>query len=110
MREIFGHEIFGNDVDPQTRCGHYKSDLDIIAIKFRCCGKWFPCISCHDELADHPPLVWPLAARDSEAVLCGVCGRLLTIAEYLSCDSACTGCGRSFNPGCANHYHLYFEV
>jgi uncharacterized CHY-type Zn-finger protein len=28
----------------------------------------------------------------------------------LKCDSICPRCAGAFNPGCANHYHLYFEV
>jgi uncharacterized CHY-type Zn-finger protein len=110
MFEVFGHEVFGVEVDSETRCAHYNSELDIIAIKFACCDRWFPCFLCHQEVADHPVDVWPRDARDSQAVLCGGCGRELTINEYFACDSACPSCARSFNPGCANHYHLYFEA
>lgn len=110
MIEVFGHEVFGVGVDPETRCAHYNTELDIIAIKFACCDKWFPCFSCHQEVADHPADVWPRDAHDSEAVLCGGCGHELTINEYLACDSVCISCGRAFNPGCANHHHLYFET
>jgi uncharacterized CHY-type Zn-finger protein len=42
--------------------------------------------------------------------LCGSCGHQLTVREYLACDSVCPHCRREFNPGCARHYHLYFEV
>jgi uncharacterized CHY-type Zn-finger protein len=41
--------------------------------------------------------------------LCGGCGHQLSVKEYLQCDSVCTKCRRAFNPGCARHYHLYFE-
>lgn len=108
MCEIFGESIFGIDVDPQTRCSHYKSELDIIAIKFKCCEKWFPCYECHSEIANHSPALWPKNEFDSPAILCGACGYQLTINEYFSCDSTCPKCERGFNPGCANHYHLYF--
>ena len=97
-------------MDAQTRCAHYHGPTDVIAMRFRCCGEWFPCIECHREVAGHEVEVWPLAERDREAVLCGVCGRRLTIAEYLGCDSTCPACGAAFNPGCANHWHHYFEM
>jgi uncharacterized CHY-type Zn-finger protein len=110
IRKIHGEEVYGVDVDQETRCAHWNSELDIIAIKFKCCGRWFPCYDCHASIADHPADVWPATERSTEAVLCGACGRQLTIAEYLECDSACPECEKAFNPGCARHYHLYFET
>ena len=103
-------EVRGVEVDAETRCGHYHGPTDVIAMRFRCCGEWFPCIDCHQEMAGHEVRVWSLAERDREAVLCGVCGRRLTIAEYMGCGSTCPGCGAAFNPGCANHWHYYFEL
>jgi len=52
-------QVIGIDVDPETRCDHYHSDRDIIAIKFKCCGQWYPCHACHAEVAGHPAEVWP---------------------------------------------------
>ena len=69
-----------------------------------------PCIDCHREVAEHAVEVWSLGERDREAVLCGVRGRGLTVAEYLGCDATCPGCGAAFNPGCSNHWHHYFEM
>ena len=43
-------------------------------------------------------------------LMCGACGKKLSVSEYLACDSICPVCKRNFNPGCAGHYHLYFEV
>jgi len=43
-------------------------------------------------------------------VLCGSCGEVLRIEDYLASDSTCPNCSAAFNPGCATHYHLYFEV
>lgn len=107
---IHNAEVKGTNVDAQTRCAHYHKDVDIIAIKFKCCGDWFPCFECHAENTRHAPQVWRLSERAERAILCGGCGRQLTIAEYLNCDSACPNCRAPFNPGCANHYHLYFET
>lgn len=108
-RLIYGEKIVGIEVDAQTRCAHYKSESDIIAIKFKCCGRWFPCYQCHVECAGHAPKVWANGEFDAPAILCGGCGFQLKINEYLDCDSICPKCCRRFNPGCANHYHLYFE-
>ena len=107
---LFGDvTVIGIDVDPETRCAHYQSERDIIAIKFRCCGKWFPCHTCHAELADHAAEVWPKEEFNTPAVLCGACGHQLSVREYLDCGSACPNCGGQFNPACARHYQLYFE-
>ncbi|MGI9034469.1 MAG: CHY zinc finger protein [Pyrinomonadaceae bacterium] len=110
MRMIQGIEVHGSDVDAQTRCAHYRSEIDIIAVKFKCCGRWFSCFECHAERANHAPEVWSFAEFETRAVLCGNCGYQLTIAEYLNCDSLCPRCRRAFNPKCANHYNLYFEI
>jgi uncharacterized CHY-type Zn-finger protein len=109
-KTIYGEVVIGVDVDSQTRCLHYHSPSDIIAIKFKCCGKWFPCYECHYAMADHDPLVWPLSEFRQKAILCGACGEQLSIQEYFECGSQCPSCGAGFNPGCANHYHLYFET
>lgn len=107
---IHNIEVRGSSVDEQTRCAHYKSEMDIIAIKFKCCAEWFPCFECHDEHADHPPQTWSLTERQTAAILCGACGLRLSIEEYFKCGAVCPGCGCRFNPGCACHYELYFEV
>jgi len=109
MRVVHGIEVFGVDVDAETRCAHWNSELDIIAIKFKCCGHWFPCFECHKAVANHEAEVWPANEREAKAVLCGACGRELSIAEYLERGPECPECGSGFNPGCAKHYHLYFE-
>lgn len=106
---IRGEEVRGVEVDDETRCAHWHSDLDIIAIKFECCGEWFPCFECHASEADHEPLLWPEDERDAEAILCGACGYQLSIQEYFDCDSICPKCESKFNPGCVKHYHLYFS-
>jgi len=109
MRIVHGCEVYGVDVDSETRCEHWHSPLDIIAIKFKCCDRWYPCFDCHAAVADHAPEVWPSSGFGEKAILCGVCGHQLAIDEYLSCRNTCPKCSAPFNPGCANHYHLYFE-
>lgn len=108
-----GPTVHGVDVTPTTQCAHWHSDLDVIAIKHRCCGRYYACISCHDALAGHPAEVWPRAEQRAgtvKAVLCGRCRREMAAGEYLACGNVCPGCGAGFNPGCARHYGLYFEM
>lgn len=108
-RDVHGQDVFGSAVDRESRCAHYRSNLDIIAIRFKCCGIWFPCYECHAETADHTAQVWPANERDEKAILCGACGEVLTIADYMASGNACPRCAQKFNPGCVKHYHLYFE-
>lgn len=110
MRPIHGLAVYGKTLDDETRCAHYGGPADIIAIRFKCCDRWYPCHECHAAESDHQARNWPTAEFDERAILCGFCGQQLTVNEYLSCDSTCPGCGSKFNPGCAKHLHLYFET
>lgn len=103
-------KVHGVAVTPTTQCAHWHSDRDVIAIKHKCCGEYYACISCHEVLAGHKPEVWSRGERATKAVLCGRCRRELTVDEYLGCRNLCPGCAAEFNPGCALHYELYFEV
>lgn len=100
--------MHGQAVDDQTRCVHWHSALDIVAIKFACCGRYYPCFSCHEAAVSHEPRRWPVDAWGESAILCGVCRTELTITEYRAV-SGCPSCGAAFNPGCGLHAHLYFE-
>jgi uncharacterized CHY-type Zn-finger protein len=100
----------GRLLDEQTRCTHYHSELDIIAIKFKCCNSYYPCFQCHEETTDHKPEIWEKTELHEKAILCGVCKCELTIFEYLNCNSKCPNCQSAFNPKCENHYHLYFDL
>ena len=133
--EVHGHTVRGVDVGPETRCRHYDSELDVIAIRFPCCGTFYPCYECHLAVADHEPERWGdessaasedadrrnrprtqgddtgrtnIEGSDADAVLCGVCGTVLTVAEYVDCDDRCPECDAEFNPGCRRHYDYYF--
>ena len=102
--------VFGLDLDPQTRCAHYHSALDVIALKMRCCGAFYACRECHDAIADHAAGLWRRAERGERAILCGVCGETLSIQAYLACTDRCPACAAPFNPSCRLHHHLYFET
>ncbi|KAK6205989.1 sphinganine kinase lcb4 [Pestalotiopsis sp. IQ-011] len=84
-----GPAVKGVNVTALTQCAHWHSPRDIIAIRHKCCGEYYACISCHEASAGHANSLWPRAERNAKAVLC---------------------CRAEFNPGCANHYHLYFEM
>lgn len=105
-----GPPVHGRLLDRQTRCAHYHGDHDIVAVKFKCCGRYYGCYFCHEELEDHPPARWGPEEFGKRAVRCGVCGEELTIQDYLSSGFSCPSCRSSFNPGCARHYHLYFVL
>ncbi len=100
----------GIGVNERTQCAHYHSERDIIAIQHKCCDRFYACIHCHNETVSHAPQVWLQAEFDAPAVLCGNCRSTLTITDYLACQNTCPTCRAAFNPGCANHYHLYFDM
>jgi len=101
-------QVRGVDLDPQTRCAHYRTALDVIAIKMKCCGIYFACKECHQALAGHPIETWLRSEWVQPAVLCGACGYEMTIEEYMSSGYQCPNCRAPFNPGCRNHYQFYF--
>lgn len=102
--------IRGVDVDEQGRCAHWRSELDIVALRLPCCRGYWACHDCHRQVADHPAQRWSREEFDALAVRCGACGAELAIAEYLASPEACPRCAASFNPRCKLHHPLYFEV
>ena len=109
-RAQFGVPLRGVAVDGETRCHHYNTRQDVVAIRFPCCDTYYPCHACHDDCTTHDAERWPPDRFDEPAVLCGSCRETLTVAEYLDCDDACPDCGAAFNSGCADHTDRYFDV
>lgn len=103
-------EVHGLSLDAQTRCAHWASARDIVAIKMKCCGVYYACKDCHAALAGHALEQWPEGEWNTRAILCGACGRELTIRDYLDCEDACPACGAAFNPGCRHHHRFYFAI
>lgn len=99
--------IHGKTVDDETRCTHYQTEKDIIAIKFKCCNRYYPCYKCHEECEDHAVIRWERDEFSEKAILCGVCKTEHTINEYLGANN-CKACNAQFNEHCQNHYPLYF--
>lgn len=108
-RFVHGLRVRGVDVDPETRCAHYDTERDVIALRFGCCGEYYPCFECHDAVTAHEAEPWPRDRFDESAVLCGACGAELTVGGYRECGYACPECGAAFDPGCADHEDRYFE-
>ncbi|GAA1120978.1 CHY zinc finger protein [Nesterenkonia jeotgali] len=102
-------QVRGATVDEQTRCRHYAGPRDVVAIRFFCCDRWYPCLRCHQEAETHRITPWPRGRREELALLCGVCRTRFSIAEYLTAES-CERCTAGFNPGCASHHEFYFEL
>ncbi|WP_115864728.1 CHY zinc finger protein [Halorussus litoreus] len=106
-REIGGVQVRGVEVDAETRCAHYDTERDVVALKFACCDAYYPCFRCHEAVEDHDPERLSVESSAS-AVLCGACGAELTPREFVNGDHECPDCGAAFNPGCADHYERYF--
>ncbi|KAF2706037.1 hypothetical protein K504DRAFT_460132 [Pleomassaria siparia CBS 279.74] len=110
--------IHGIDLTPLTQCTHWNSPLDIIAIRHACCRKFYACISCHNTLeTGHNPSVWSRKDWDDKAVFCGNCKMMWSIRGYVEGGGGgkdgkpkCGGCGAGWNPGCKNHWGLYFDM
>lgn len=107
---VKGHIVKGNVIDNETRCTHYHTERDRIAIKFYCCNTYFPCHLCHEEDGCGSLQVWPRNKFHQKAILCGACGTQLTIDDYLRGENECPNCKAAFNPNCQLHESLYFEV
>lgn len=101
-------KIHGHIIDDQTRCKHYSSEKDIIAIKFKCCNKYYPCYKCHNDLEDHPISVWKKTEFDELAIVCGICKTEQSINHYVK-TGKCSSCKSEFNDGCKSHHQIYFE-
>lgn len=106
----FAVPLRGVAVDSETRCGHYDSAVDVVALRFPCCDCYYSCFRCHDAVTDHEPERLSREAFDDPAALCGACGATLSVRAYLDCDDACPDCGAAFNPGCRRHQNRYFAV
>jgi uncharacterized CHY-type Zn-finger protein len=109
LDDRFSVPLRGVAVDTETRCAHWDDEVDVVALRFGCCGEFSPCHACHVETADHEPEPWPRERFDEPTVLCGVCGTTLSARTYLDGDDACPNCGAGFNPGCRRHRDRYFE-
>ena len=103
-------EVFGLELNARTGCLHYGSPVDIVAIRFICCGRYYACYECHQAIEKHPVERWKREEFHLKAILCGHCGIEWTIHQYLCCNHQCLNCKSPFNPRCKNHWGLYFDL
>ena len=101
-------QINGLLVDDQSRCQHYHSTLDIVALKCSGCLKYYACYQCHDSLEEHSFRAYPCQLKQDKVLICGVCRHEMTIEEYQQA-LVCSHCHSAFNPACSKHYDIYFE-
>lgn len=102
--------IKGKLVDNESRCVHWHSTLDVIALRFKCCDQFYACYSCHDECETHEVEKYSVCTDSNASVpliICGVCKLQMTFPQYQALQ--CPRCSAHFNPGCKLHYHLYFD-
>jgi uncharacterized CHY-type Zn-finger protein len=100
----------GASVDDETRCAHYDTPRDIVALRFACCDCYYPCAHCHDAVTDHAVERVQPRDFDDSAVLCGDCFKTMSVRTYLDCGDRCPNCGTEFNPGCCAHRDRYFAL
>ena len=103
-------EVRGVDLDAQSRCAHYHSAVDIVAIRTMCCGVYYACSACHAALAGHAIVRWPRDRWETDAIRCGNCASEMSIAAYMAADDRCPTCAAAFNPRCRDHYDQYFDM
>lgn len=91
----------------ESRCSHWHSELDVLAIQAPCCQKFYACASCHDACEDHSLEPWPSSTSvEHNALLCGVCRHSYSIRAYINGPEPprCQACGVDMNPGCKLHW------
>ena len=112
MEEPVVHGV-GLERHTASRCAHWQSELDVLALLAPCCSKFYACASCHDACEEHALVPWaddtPL---ETKALLCGVCQSRIAIIDYMdpSRPSVCPACSAGFNPGCKTHWNIYFSA
>jgi uncharacterized CHY-type Zn-finger protein len=104
-------KVLGREIDNESRCFHWHSKLDIVAMRFKCCMEYYGCRQCHDEIANHDVILWDLINDQYvDVVMCGSCASTLTTHDYLQGHDKCPTCKAPWNPRCELHRHLYFNV
>jgi Uncharacterized conserved protein len=66
--------VYGPTVDDETRCIHYRTSTDIIAIRFGAAVATTRATSAMRSRKDHEARQWPVAERETKAS-CAGCAR-----------------------------------
>ena len=107
---IGDQRVQGLRLDSQSRCAHWHSELDIVALRMPGDEVFYACYECYEAIHHKLPPRWKKEDFDeAEAILCGNCGTVMNVRTYLNSNNQCPTCQAAFNPGCAKHYHFYFE-
>ncbi|KAI8048181.1 zinc-ribbon-domain-containing protein [Syncephalis plumigaleata] len=72
---------FHNELQNIYGCKHYQRG---VKLKANCCGRWFPCRFCHDDVCDHN-----IVRRDTKFMMCMRCKLVQPAAQ----DCANSDCG-----------------
>jgi uncharacterized CHY-type Zn-finger protein len=81
----------GSPLPGNGTCKHYKRSFRWL--RFPCCGRAFPCDTCHDSEMDH-------ACEWATRMLCGFCSK----EQPFSKDKPCVACGASFDGSGRSHW------
>ncbi|PIA14030.1 hypothetical protein COEREDRAFT_47826 [Coemansia reversa NRRL 1564] len=73
----------GQPLPDRGSCKHFRRSQRWL--RFPCCGKTYPCVSCHDDKEDH-------AHEYAQVMLCGHCAKEQTISRTEK-SGLCIGCG-----------------
>ena len=74
-------------------CHDLMCSTMICCLRFPCCGKPYPCDTCHDEAEDH-------VMERANRMICGFCSR----EQTYSSSRPCVGCGMEVVGGRAGAY------
>ncbi|KAJ2809299.1 hypothetical protein H4R20_000202 [Coemansia guatemalensis] len=73
----------GQPLPDHGSCKHFRRSQRWL--RFPCCGKTYPCVSCHDDKEDHPH-------EYAQSMLCGHCAKEQSVARTEK-SGLCIGCG-----------------
>lgn len=84
-------------------CRHYDGPLDVVRNRCAACGDYWECHCCHADATDHP--FGRMLVDDPTSTQCGRCEGYMAYGHQ-----RCPHCGQGFNPGCARHAYIYYEL
>ncbi|KAJ2744698.1 hypothetical protein GGI20_002753 [Coemansia sp. BCRC 34301] len=75
--------VSGQPLPDHGACKHFRKSTRWL--RFPCCGKTFPCVTCHDDKEDHEH-------EYAQIMLCGHCSKEQRISK-MEQSGLCVGCG-----------------
>ncbi|RUP51124.1 hypothetical protein BC936DRAFT_149762 [Jimgerdemannia flammicorona] len=77
LQTTFNHQ---NEARGIMGCSHYQRGTKL---KANCCGKWFSCRFCHDDISDHS-----IIRHETKTMMCTHC-KTVQPAAQICCNSLC---------------------